>query len=407
MPFVIYATSWFPETATNIIAAIAALPDVRLAVVSQEPFEALPADLRPALAGHWRVDDLLDTQQIIWAARELAQRHGPIDRLFGAQEQTQIPLAEAREQLSIVGMSVETARNFRDKARMKELLRAAGIPCARYRLVATHQEAWRFAEEVGYPIVAKPPAGAASQTTYRADEPAALQQALDRLAPTSMQPVLLEEFITGDEHSLDTFSLDGRRLWHSLTHYYPTPLEVLQNPWIQWVVLLPREVDDPRYDDIREDAARTLDVLGMQTGLTHLEWFRRRDGSLAVSEVAARPPGAQFTTLMSRANEFDSVGAWARLMVFGAFDPPERRYAAGAAYLRAQGQGDRITAIHGFDEARRQLGDLITDVRLPQIGAVPSTSYEGDGYVIVRHPETAVVREALSRLVSTMRVERG
>ena len=27
----------------------------------------------------------------------------------------------------------------------------------------------------------------------------------------------------------------------------------MENPWIQWTVLLPREVDHPRYDDIRED----------------------------------------------------------------------------------------------------------------------------------------------------------
>ena len=33
------------------------------------------------------------------------------------------------------------------------------------------------------------------------------------------------------------------------------------------------------------------------------------------------------------------------------------------------------------------------------------TSYEGEGYIIVRHPETAVVEQAVSRIVSTIRVE--
>ena len=55
----------------------------------------------------------------------------------------------------------------------------------------------------------------------------------------------------------------------------PTPLEVLRNPWIQWCVLLPREVDEPQYDDIRRAAYRALEVLGMETGLSHMEWFRR------------------------------------------------------------------------------------------------------------------------------------
>src|SRR6185369_14190103 len=113
---------------------------------------------------------------------------------------------------------------------------------------------------------------------------------------------LLEEFVKGDEHSFDSVCIGGELRWHSITRYLPGPLEVLQNPWIQWCVLLPREVDDPRYDPIRKEAARALKALGMTTGLSHMEWFRREDGSVAISEVGARPPGAQITTLMSYAH---------------------------------------------------------------------------------------------------------
>src|SRR5205085_7959449 len=104
---------------------------------------------------------------------------------------------------------------------------------------------------VGYPLVVKPPAGAASQATHRADNADALRAVLAAMHPSEATPVLLEEFITGDEHSFDTFTLDGRPVFHSLTRYLPQPLDVVRNPWIQWRVLLPREIDDARYDDIR------------------------------------------------------------------------------------------------------------------------------------------------------------
>jgi biotin carboxylase len=233
-----------------------------------------------------------------------------------------------------------------------------------------------------------------------------LQRALAGQTPTPSNPVLLEEFILGEEHSLETISIDGRRVWHSLTHYFPTPLDVLRNPWIQWCIVLPREVDDPRYDDIRAAASRALDALGMRTGLTHMEWFRREDGSLAISEVGARPPGAQITTLVSRANDIDFVRAWARVMVDGVFEIPERRYAVGAAYLRGQGQGT-VRAVHGLDEARRAVGHLVCDVKLPTPGQSPTGSYEGEGYIIVRDPETRVVEEALLKVISTVKVELG
>ncbi|HEX8503308.1 MAG TPA: ATP-grasp domain-containing protein [Pyrinomonadaceae bacterium] len=406
MPFVIFAAPWFTENAVRFIEATAGVGGVRLAVVSHEPQELLPQRVRERLAAHWRVEDIFDPEQLARAARSLSEHLGPVHRLYGSYEQLQVPLAEARALLGVEGMSVEAAHNFRDKSRMKEVLRAAGVPCARHRLARSEAEGWGFVEEVGYPVVVKPPAGAGAEGTFRADGADALGEALRASAPTDARPVLLEEFVTGDEHSLETISVGGRAVWHSLTHYYPTPLEVVRNPWIQWRIVLPREVDDARYDDIRAAGARALEALGMGTGLTHLEWFRRADGSVAVSEVGARPPGAQITTLVSRAHDFDFLHEWARVMVYGEFERPERRYAAGAAFLRGQGSG-RVTAVRGVEQAERELGHLITDAKIPQVGQAPSRSYEGEGYVILRHPETEVVREALLRLVNLVRVELG
>ncbi|HEV7892099.1 MAG TPA: ATP-grasp domain-containing protein [Pyrinomonadaceae bacterium] len=406
MHFVIFAAPWFSENATRFIEATVGQSGVRVAVVSQDVQEHLAAHLRDRIVAHWRVEDIFDAGQLAHAARELSSNFGPVHRLFGAYEQLQVPLAEAREMLGVEGMSAESARNFRDKSRMKNVLREAGVPCARHSLAHDEREAWGFVEEVGFPVVLKPPAGAGALSTFRVDDREAFGDALKISAPTSQQPVLIEEFITGEEHSLETISIGGRAVWHSLTHYYPTPLDVLRNDWIQWCVLLPREIDGPQYEDIRHAGARALEALGMDTGLTHMEWFRRGDGSVAISEVGARPPGAQITTLVSRANDVDFLHAWARVMVYGEFDPPERRYAAGAAFLRGQGSG-RVVRIHGLEQAGRELGELVTDVKLPQVGQTPTGSYEGEGYVLLRHPETDVVKDALLHLISIVRVELG
>ncbi|MBZ0269749.1 hypothetical protein K8I85_16480, partial [bacterium] len=176
--------------------------------------------------------------------------------------------------------------------------------------------------------------------------------------------------------------------------------------WIQWCVIIPREADSPAYRDIIPVAERSLQALGMTDGFSHMEWFRRRDGSLALSEVGARPPGAQFMSLMSWAHDRNLYRAWAELMVFDRFDPPARPYASGAAFLRGHGKG-RIVAVHGVTETAREVGNLAVEVRLPRRGQSPGGTYDGDGYVIVRHPRTDVVREALDKIVRTIRVELG
>ena len=47
--------------------------------------------------------------------------------------------------------------------------------------------------------------------------------------------------------------IDGELIWHSISRYMPTPLEVLENPWIQWSVLLPRDISGTEFDPIRRD----------------------------------------------------------------------------------------------------------------------------------------------------------
>jgi len=396
-PFLMPATVRF-------VAAAARIPDVRLALITTVPAEHVPPELACDLAAHWRVDDPLDPQQIADAARGLSGQIGRVERLVGALEQLQVPLAYAREALGLPGMDVETAFNVRDKSRMKQVLRAAGVPCARHQLVTGPADALAFADAVGFPLVAKPPAGAGAQATYRLDDGEALRSWLAATPPREDAPGLLEEFLVGDEHTFDSVTLGGRTVWASVADYVPPPLDVLRNPWIQWTVLLPRELDDPRYAGIADIGPAALRALGVRDALTHMEWFRRPDGSVAVSEVAARPPGAQLSSMLGFVHDVDFFRMWTELVILGRFDPPERRYAAGTAYLRGQGRG-RVRAVHGLDELQREIGHLVVDARLPEPGQPASSGYEGEGYVTVRHPETEVVRDALRRIVDGVRVE--
>ena len=142
----------------------------------------------------------------------------------------------------------------------------------------------------------------------------------------------------------------------------------------------------------------------MTDAFTHMEWFRRPDGSVAVSEVAARPPGAQLSSMIGYVHDVDFYSAWAELLVLEHFEPPARQFAAGTAYLRGQGRG-RVRAVHGLEAMQRQIGHLVVEARLPQPGQPAASDYLGEGFVIVRDPDTDVVRDALQRIIGGVRVE--
>jgi hypothetical protein len=403
---VVFAVPFLLDSSLRFVRAASRLPGVRLGLLSQDAPQRLPADLRTGVAFR-QVADAMHAGGLVDGVRALARElGGRVDRLLGILEQLQVPLAEVREQLHIRGMDSDESRNFRDKSLMKQRLAEHGLPCARFVLAQSAQQVRAFAAEVGMPVVVKPPAGAGARNTFRVDRLDELNGYLASAPPGPGAPVMVEEFMTGEEFSFDSVALHGRHVFHSVSCYTPGPLAVMETPWIQWTVLLPRRIDGPEYEAIRQAGPKALAVLGIQTGLTHMEWFRRPDGRIAISEVAARPPGAQFTSLLSWAHDVDFYAAWARLLIFEEFRPPERRFAAGAAYLRGQGQG-RVKAVTGYEEALRELGPIVVESKRPEIGQPASGSYDGEGHVILRHAQTEVVAAGLQRLVASIRVELG
>ena len=392
----------FPLDATmRFSRGLATLADVRLLGVFQQ---APRGEAGSHFASVVEVRDALDPDSISQGIAQLQQRWGPIHRITGILEPLQTPLAHVRRRFDVAGPDPETAERFRDKALMKETLRAHGIPCARHRLLHNVADGMAFAELVGLPVVLKPPAGAGCRATWRIDDTASLQQALEQLRPSAANPILAEEFLRGREYSFEMVVLGGQVVASSMSQYLPSPLEVMQTPWIQWVCLLPRHVDGPELADVRAIGAQVVQSLGLEDGVAHMEWFRREDGSLAVGEIAARPPGGQLTAMTGLVHDVDIYRTWARAVVDSAFDGPwQRKYAAATVFLRGIGRG-RVARVDGLDEAQALVGALVEEVRLPRAGAPKSDTYEGDGYVILRHADETKVREAVQTVLDRVRV---
>src|SRR5215470_4388350 len=352
----------FPlETTMRFARAAARLPGVRFLGVLQEMPRGDDAGL---FTDAIRVDDGLDAGMLIEAVGMLARRHGRPDRILGILEPLQVQLAQVRAHFGVPGTPVDTAEAFRDKARMKDLLRAAGLPCARHKLIRTVADAEAFVSEVGFPLVLKPPAGMACKATWRIRTVDELRQALAAVHLSPDNPTLAEEFLVGREFSFETITVGGKVRFHSISRYFPTPLEVMETPWIQWCCVLPREMG-AEFDDARAVGLRAISALGLETGFTHMEWFRRENGSIAIGEIAARPPGANIVRMNSFAHDTDMYRAWARAVV----------------------------------------GDVVVEAKLPTPGVPKSDSYEGDGYVIVRHPDTEAVKKALATVIETVQVQ--
>jgi hypothetical protein len=411
VPHVVFIAPRFLENTNRYVRAFAALDGVTFSVVSADPAEAIPAPIRPHVAGHYRVGNCLDGEHLTQAVRAIASSIGKVDRLAGALEQLQMPMAEVRDALGIEGLTTAIARNFRDKDRMKEVLRSRDVPVARSTLAHSSDEIAAFVDEVGFPVIVKPQAGLGSRATFRvetADDLAAITP------PTPTSPIQVEEFVRAREHTCETVTIRGTPVWRSGTRYFPSPLEVLETPWIQYSVLLPREDEDATWTRFHPTNTAALSALfgdhattAAGTALTHMEWFLREDGTSLVNEVGVRPPGVQIMPLMSLAHDTDMFADWARLMALDEFTPKPRTLAAGSAFFRGQGAGSRIVSVTGIDRAIEEAGDALVEMRTSKVGQPRAEGYEGEGYAIVKHSTTEGVKRALRALIENIQVRYG
>ncbi|HVH46628.1 MAG TPA: ATP-grasp domain-containing protein, partial [Labilithrix sp.] len=340
----------------RFVRAAAKLEDVRLLGICHSPPEGDQARVYDDVV---RVTKPLDLQDILEGIEVLRRRHGQPHRLIGILEPLMVTLAEARARFGIGGTRPEVADLFRDKSRMKDALRAANLPVARHRLVTSEASAQSFAEEVGFPMVLKPPAGMGAKATFRVSSLEALLRAVKGMRVSAESPVLAEEMLRGREHSFETITISGKPHVASISDYLPSCLDVVENPWIQWACILPRELDRPVHAAARKMGFAAIEALGLDSGMTHMEWFEKEDGSLAIGEIAQRPPGANITRMTGLAHDVDAYRGWARAVVDDELDAPwHRKYAVGCAFIRGMGQG-RVVNVTGIHETHEAVGKWI------------------------------------------------
>ncbi|MBT8098863.1 MAG: ATP-grasp domain-containing protein, partial [Gammaproteobacteria bacterium] len=317
-----------------------------------------------------------------------------LDRIECLWEPGIMLAAELRQHFGVPGLSIEQAHRFRDKEAMKQALDAAGIRTPKHVAVDSVAGCWEAAEAIGFPLILKPIAGAGSADTYRVNSADELRAVLPRLrhVPT----VSVEEFVDGEEYTFDTITVGGEIVYHNIAWYRPRPLIARSHEWISPQVIALRDVDAPEYSPAIQMGRDVIDVLGFDTGFTHMEWYQKADGEVVFGEIGGRPPGAHQVDQMKYACDFDVFKAWGEAVTSGRVQTGySRNYNVATVYKRARGVG-RITRIDGVDELQRRFGEHVVWNTLSAPGT-PRRDWlktlVSDGFVMLRHPDIATTLE--------------
>jgi biotin carboxylase len=219
-------------------------------------------------------------------------------------DQAVLPTARLAERLGLPGLPLETARTVADKRRMRKAFDKAGVRCPRGREASVFEEAEQAFHELGGPVVVKPVDGSAQRGVTEVRGEGELAPAFDRaLAASRTGAVVLEQYLDGDEYTVNGFLLEGEYFPMSVTRrllHPPPPLGVCISH--RYPSLLPNE------DELFAQAHATSLAVGLQTGPSYVQ-VRVQDGVPWVIEVGARLGGGKDAELAKLVTGFDAVRA--------------------------------------------------------------------------------------------------
>ncbi|WP_432105325.1 ATP-grasp domain-containing protein [Streptomyces sp. bgisy091] len=300
----------------------AALEAIRLAkeaghrvtyLQSAEPFYP-PTEKNLRIVGS--VDHLVDglvTTDAGTVTRVLAERHAvdPIDVVTGQLELSAEAVAIACRELGLRGTDTDAVLTARRKDRCRAALEKAGLASARYALAGTEEEVLAAAEEIGYPVILKPPSGADSLlscvATNAAEAAAGCRAVLTGLDAVPAQwheqftrGVLVEEYLVGTLVSVELGARDGEFFPFAVSGRF----RWAEDEVVELGSYIPANLPG---DGTAACVAYAVDVcraIGLDLGVFHLEIMVTERGPVLV-EVNPRVMGGALPTIYRHATGTD------------------------------------------------------------------------------------------------------
>jgi biotin carboxylase len=256
-----------------------------------------------------------------------------VDRVVALEEFDVMTAALVREHFCLPGMSSSTAKTFRDKFRMAEAAKAAGIVLPDFVPLIHPDEVRQFMERVPPPWIVKPRSDVSAIGIRKVNDQEEVWSLIAEMNEREnlrerASYYLLAQFVAGEVFHVDSLVGNGRVLFAGANRYGRPPLEVAHGggAYVSRTVAH-HSVDEKKLFAINRQLVRALKH---ESGAAHAEFIKSdADGRFYFLEIAARVGGAYIADVLEAASGLNLWREWARMEVADGIKRQEQEAGAG------------------------------------------------------------------------------
>lgn len=207
-----------------------------------------------------------------------------------ATDKPLVMMARVAKELGLRFYSEETAVWSTDKFQMKQRFIEGGIPCAKGRLISKAEEASDFY----FPVIAKPRDNSGSRGVILCRNAEELSAAINEaLQYSKLKTILVEEFIEGQEYSIEALHYDGKseviQFTEKTTTDFPYNVELGHKQ--------PANLSEEQKDNIKQLISKIADCMHFENCASHTE-LKINDRGIFIIETSPRLGGDYITSTL-------------------------------------------------------------------------------------------------------------
>lgn len=207
-----------------------------------------------------------------------------------ATDKPLVMMARVAKELGLRFYSEETAVWSTDKFQMKQRFIEGGIPCAKGRLISKAEEASDFY----FPVIAKPRDNSGSRGVILCGNAEELSAAIDEaLQYSKLETILVEEFMEGQEYSIESLHYDGKseviQFTEKTTTEFPYNVELGHKQ--------PANLSEEQKDNIKQLISKIADCMHFENCASHTE-LKINERGIFIIETSPRLGGDYITSTL-------------------------------------------------------------------------------------------------------------
>ena len=372
--------------------------------------QVIAVDMNPKAVG-FREDGIIkevistiDTPAII----EAAKRNRVDGVMTIASDMPMRSVAAVADELGLVGISKETAIKATDKGEMRMALSKSGVPIPAFYRVRSKEE-YRSAvnkiKEAGYKCIVKPADNSGSRGIDLLSD--FEQETIDNAYEYSKQSsrsgdLMVEEYMEGDEVSVESLSIDGIchviQITDKLTTGAPYFVEMGHSQ--------PSGLSEDTKEKIRQITIAANKAIGIENGPAHTEIKITKDGPKII-ELGARLGGDNITTHLTPLSTGVDMVECCINIAMGMAVNLNTRMNRGSAIRYFPLEKGKIKNIEGVEQAQKIPGVVQVSIVHGVGESVNGIKNSGDrvGFVITEGDDAKAAVDAAMQGVAAVKFE--